>query len=77
MILTFKENSMYYIVSDDQRYYAGKCCSDDRTLVWKNHYTRALGFDTMERALDFAKKENIFFLSIEYMLTWKYIIFWS
>jgi len=57
---------MYYIVEDDQRYYAGKCCSDNETPVWKNHYTRALGFDTMEKALDFAKKENIFFLGVEY-----------
>ena len=57
---------MYYIVSNDQRYYAGKCCSDNKTPVWKNHHSRALDFETMEKALDFAKKENILFLGVEY-----------
>lgn len=59
-------NTMYYIISNDQRYYAGKCCSDNKTPVWKDHHVRALYFDTMEKALNFAKKENIFFLGVEY-----------
>lgn len=57
---------MYYIINNAQRYYAGKCCHDKRTHVWKDHYSRALYFDTMERALEFAKQENIFFLGVEY-----------
>ena len=30
-----QEDFMYYIVSIDYRYYAGKCCSDNETPVWK------------------------------------------
>lgn len=46
---------MYYIINNEERYYAGKCYSDKRTPVWKNHSTRAMGFETMKEALDFAR----------------------
>ena len=58
---------MYYIVDDCERYYAGKCCSDNKTLVWKNHHVRALYFDTPEKALDYAISEGIDFETIEYV----------
>lgn len=57
---------MYYIMNNEERYYAGKCCSDNRTPVWKNHHSRALEFGTMDEAIEFAKKEKIFFLGVEY-----------
>ena len=57
---------MYYIMGNDRRYYAGRCCSDKITLVWKDHYSRALSFDTMLEAINYAKHEGIFFLGIEY-----------
>ena len=58
---------MYYITDGCTRYYAGKCCSDNRTTVWKNHWTRALSFDSMEEAITFAKSENISWLGIEWV----------
>lgn len=58
---------MYYIVNNSEQYYAGKCVSDNRTPVWKSHYTRALQFEDMKTALNFAKSEKIFFLGIEWV----------
>lgn len=59
---------MFYITDGCTRYYAGKCCSDNRTPVWKGHHTRALPFNEMKEAIDFAKSENIFFLGVEYIV---------
>lgn len=59
---------MYYITDGCTRYYSGKCCYDNKTPVWKNHWTRALGFCSMEDAISFAKKENITWIGVEYIL---------
>lgn len=57
---------MYYIVSEDGRYYAGKSCHDNKTVIWKNHHSRALDFETEEEALIFAKEGCVDFYTVEY-----------
>lgn len=57
---------MYYIKSEESTYYAGKCCSDNETQVWKNHWTRALGFDTVVEARTFAEVDKVKYSDIEY-----------
>lgn len=62
---------MYYIINAFEQYYAGKCCSDNKTPVWKNHWTRAIGFTYIEEALDFAKSGDIFWLSVKFIREYK------
>ncbi|AUR94269.1 hypothetical protein NVP1193O_138 [Vibrio phage 1.193.O._10N.286.52.C6] len=58
---------MYYLTDGCTRYYAGQDCSNARIPVWKNHWSRALPFDTMKSAIDFANNNNVGFLGVEYI----------
>lgn len=58
---------MYYIVDEDSGcYYAGKCSSDNKTCVWKNHYTRGIGLNSVREANIFATKEGLCEYTVEF-----------
>lgn len=58
---------MYYIINNFGQYYAGKCCSDNKTSVWKNHWTRAVSFRGIEGAIEFAEAEGVDYEDIEFI----------
>ena len=59
---------MYYLVDERlDRYYAGQDYSDKRIPVFKHHHSRALGFDSMEEALDYRTRFNLQYLDVKYI----------
>jgi hypothetical protein len=60
---------MFYITDESgERYYAGKCCSDNKTLVWKNHHSRATAFYTDKEAVDFGISERLSPFGVEFIV---------
>ena len=55
---------MYYIINNYEEFYAGKEDSNNYP-VWKHHESRALPFDDVESAMNYAKRDNIFYLGIK------------